>query len=219
MKTNALKGRVYEEKIIEKVEQKSSFRVDDFKDPKNWGLEESQVSMYIDPSEIPLFDPKFFFHSKVTEHEDLRPATEGEIMQKAREDAYGHNKLRAEEYLRSHCSDLEEGFPFICLRLPDVIGPYDGTVRYWAYMKWLKFMQWWPIHFEPVHEVRPLSFVSSEDVTTLIVDIFLQIQVQKTLRDQTDMENGLVKIQQQKFIFSAVSLADYNSDFLKLIHG
>lgn len=138
-----------------------------------------------------MLDPENFFHSRIKEDEDLRPATEGEMIQKAKEDTYGHNKLRAEEYLRSHCLDTEEGFPFICLRLPDVIGPYDGTVRYWAYLKWLSLMNWWPIHYEPIHRVRPLSFVSSEDVTLLIVDILSKIHKKLQKKDQEILDESL----------------------------
>ena len=47
---------------------------------------------------------------------------------------YGNDKLRCEEYLKSHNFDIK----YICLRLPDVIGPYDRSGRFWAYMKWIK---------------------------------------------------------------------------------
>ena len=32
----------------------------------------------------------------------------------------------------------EFDFPYLSLRLPDVIGPYDDTFRYWSYLKWIQ---------------------------------------------------------------------------------
>ena len=32
----------------------------------------------------------------------------------------------------------KNSFPYIILRLPDVIGPYDDTHRYWVYYKWIR---------------------------------------------------------------------------------
>lgn len=51
------------------------------------------------------------------------------------DDDYANDKLRCEEYLKSH---VKEHFRFICLRLPDVIGPWDRSGRFWAYLKWIK---------------------------------------------------------------------------------
>jgi len=45
------------------------------------------------------------------------------------------DKLKAEEYLYHYIK--KEEFPFIILRLPDVIGPFDDTSRFWAYVKWI----------------------------------------------------------------------------------
>ena len=72
------------------------------------------------------------------ENDDIRPHSEKEIRKLAEDEDYGHDKLRCEEYLRSHVSEIESGFPFICLRLPDVIGPYDSTGRLFAYYLWLR---------------------------------------------------------------------------------
>ena len=80
------------------------------------------------------------------ETDDIRPHSEKEIQKLADDEDYGHDKLRCEEYLRSHVADIKEGFPFVCLRLPDVIGPYDSTGRLYAYFLWLKEQALKPIH-------------------------------------------------------------------------
>jgi len=41
---------------------------------------------------------------------------------------YGGGKLEAEKYLHTTCKEI--GFPFVALRLPDVIGPYDNQTGF-----------------------------------------------------------------------------------------
>lgn len=201
-------------------------------DPMNWGILPENVRSDIDPNERPLFDPDNFLHTKVKEDEAIRPPTESEIFYKAALDAYGHNKLRAEEYLNSHCYNRNESFAYVNLRLPDVLGPYDGTVRYWAYLKWFKNMEWWPVHFENIHAVRPLSFVASEDVAALIVTFLDKIEVIKTDIDNSKMDKGKFEggsrvydsingkqIVCQKFEIERNQQARYNGDFLGKVHG
>lgn len=188
---------------------------------KNWGLPPDEIRSDIDPNEKPLFNPECFHHIRIKETEAVRPPTEGEILEKAEMDAYGHNKLRAEEYLRSHCLDHHKGFPFVCLRLPDVIGPYDGTVRYWAYLKWFEYMKWWPVHFEDIHKVRPLSLVASEDVAALITGFVDKIEVFK--HDASQFENKKnpqsEQIIYQKLNIKRTKVAEYGGDFLETVHG
>jgi len=114
----------------------------------------------------------------VREIDDIRPHGEKEIKKLAEDEDYGHDKLKCEEYLRSHVQDLDKGnkfnflgfvlknigFPFVCLRLPDVIGPYDSTCRLWAYVMWIKEMNSKPIHTQPDSRRDKLSFVYSKDV-------------------------------------------------------
>ena len=59
-------------------------------------------------------------------------------------DSYGHviiylnskkHKLCCEEFLLEEID--KESFPFIILRLPDVIGPYDDTGRFFSYILWM----------------------------------------------------------------------------------
>ena len=111
----------------------------------------------------------------VREEEAIRPTDNKKIADKAEDEEYGHDKLKCEEYLRSHCSDLKSGFPYICLRLPDVIGPYDSTGRFWTYMLWIQKMAMWPVHSKREAEEKPLSFVFSKDVTRLVVSLLGKI--------------------------------------------
>jgi nucleoside-diphosphate-sugar epimerase len=52
-------------------------------------------------------------------------------------DGYGNGKLEAEEALLAGVPQ-DSNCQLIFLRLPDVIGPYDGTLRLWAYWHWLR---------------------------------------------------------------------------------
>lgn len=105
------------------------------------------------------------------EDDDIRVESHKEIMRMKDEEEYGHDKLCCEEYLRNHLSKPEDGFSYICLRMPDVLGPYDSTGRFWAYLLWIQQMRGMPIHTKPEAETKPLSFVFSEDVSRLIVSL------------------------------------------------
>lgn len=71
----------------------------------------------------------------VTEDVGVRPADKDQQRKLNGKDSYGHEKLEGEEV-------LEKGLPAGCrcvsLRLPDVVGPFDGTLRLWAYWHWLR---------------------------------------------------------------------------------
>ena len=67
----------------------------------------------------------------VREEKAIRPLWNKEIMASAEDEDYGHDKVKCDEYLKSHAADTRDGFPYICLRLPDVIGPMDSTGRFW----------------------------------------------------------------------------------------
>ena len=49
----------------------------------------------------------------------------------AKADEYGHAKLGGEEVLVKQ--QAAGGFPWVSLRLADVIGPRDTTDRWWVY--------------------------------------------------------------------------------------
>lgn len=85
------------------------------------------------------------------------------------DEEYGNDKLMCEEYLLSHV-DLND-FPYICLRLPDVIGPYDRSGRFWAYMKWIQENEKNPIHINKYSDLRLISLVFSLDVVGLLMSI------------------------------------------------
>lgn len=63
----------------------------------------------------------------------------------------------------------------MCLRLPDVIGPYDSTCRFWAYVMWISDMKKKPIHTQPDSRNDKLSFVFSEDVSDLCVNMLSKV--------------------------------------------
>lgn len=103
----------------------------------------------------------------VKESDSLRPEKDQDIIKLAQQEGYGHNKLRCEEYLKSHAFERRE-IPYVIFRLPDVIGPYDSTNRYWVYLMWMMYMEKWPIHTQDKSETNKLSFVFSEDVAGFI---------------------------------------------------
>lgn len=117
---------------------------------------------------------KEFRDGPIKESDALRPEHDAEVAKLAEQDQYGHDKLRCEEYLRSHV--LKSGdLPYMVFRLPDVIGPYDPSNRYWNYMLWLQSMEKWPIHTQDISESRKLSFVFSEDVAGFIHHLLPEI--------------------------------------------
>lgn len=103
----------------------------------------------------------------VKESDSLRPERDQEIVKFAAGEEYGHNKLRCEEYLKNHVFHNKD-LPYIIFRLPDVIGPYDATNRYWIYFMWMMHMDKWPIHTQDKSDTHKLSFVFSEDVAGFI---------------------------------------------------
>ena len=78
------------------------------------------------------------------------------------------DKLKCEEYLEflrfeSTQKGQEFDFPYLILRLPDVIGPYDDTNRYWSYLKLMS-----------EYEKFQLQIVSFYEKNLLISDNFSQ---------------------------------------------
>lgn len=62
-------------------------------------------------------------------------------------------------------------FPYLSLILPDVIGPYDDTGRYWAYLKWVERCEKEPIEIDQDSEEKKCSLVFSSDVVRLIESV------------------------------------------------
>jgi len=106
------------------------------------------------------------------ETDAIRPQDEKEVKLLKRKDPYGHYKLACEEALVYYQKE-KEGFPWVSLRLADVIGPRDTTNRWWTYQLWVKFYPEIqnPI-FMPGHianKIESLTFV--EDVAKVVTDI------------------------------------------------
>ena len=92
------------------------------------------------------------------------------------DEEYGNDKLRCEEYLSSHVK--QKNFPYICLRMPDVIGPFDRSGRFWAYILWIKNNDKHSIHINKFSDLRRISLVYSKDVVKLLQS-FLELQNDK----------------------------------------
>ena len=76
--------------------------------------------------------------SHVSEGFSKRPNEAGMRKKLRKADGYGDGKLEAEEALAAGISGSGSEHPIraIALRLPDVLGPYDDTLRLWAYWHW-----------------------------------------------------------------------------------
>ncbi|GAB6026910.1 hypothetical protein CHUAL_013555 [Chamberlinius hualienensis] len=79
-------------------------------------------------------------------------------------DPYGHDKLSCEEALSAQRK--QNGFPYVILRLPDVLGARDTTNRYWLYQIWLQNYQHIQLPFKFSYKMAQLrtSFVWIQDV-------------------------------------------------------
>lgn len=73
----------------------------------------------------------------VTEPMCLRPKEASERKRLKKADDYGHGKLECEEALVEGLAEAPNSFG-VALRLPDVLGPYDETLRLWAWWHWLR---------------------------------------------------------------------------------
>lgn len=61
------------------------------------------------------------------ETDAVRPEVDEEVERLSRYHSRGHNRLEAEEALMQQ--RMDGGFPFVILRLPDILGPRDTTYR------------------------------------------------------------------------------------------
>ena len=106
-----------------------------------------------------------------------RPADAASRKRLKKADNYGDGKLEAEEALVEGLKGTTSRA--VALRLPDVIGPFDDTMRLWAY--W----HWWHAGPDNLPQVRktlkrprdasaedpPLAFVFSRDVARFMVHV------------------------------------------------
>uniref|UniRef100_A0A7S1WSK0 NAD-dependent epimerase/dehydratase domain-containing protein n=1 Tax=Alexandrium catenella TaxID=2925 RepID=A0A7S1WSK0_ALECA len=91
---------------------------------------------------------------RVQEAASARPEDEKTRKRLRNADTYGDGKLRAEEALAAALAKDSTAGRAVCLRLPDVIGPFDDTLRLWAFWHWL---QAGPQHPPQVHEKTPAA--------------------------------------------------------------
>ncbi len=137
------------------------------------GLLKDKVGLYIMISTDSVYDVCEKKHDGPSKETDsVRPESKDEQNRLSIYHTYGHNKLEAEEELLNQ--RIEGGFPFVILRLPDVIGPRDTTYRIWIYQLWTKLTQ--EITEKPVKIPYFLldygiSFVYSEDIARTIKEL------------------------------------------------
>ena len=91
-----------------------------------------------------------------------------------RVDSYGFEKLEA-EYILKRAALANERMRYLILRLPDVIGPFDDSGRFWAYLLWLPLHRDAPLQLDNGDQTKPLSFVFSEDVVDVIMGVLAQV--------------------------------------------
>lgn len=99
------------------------------------------------------------------ETDAVRPKDEKEVNLLKKKDPYGHYKLSCEEAL-AHYQRSKEGFPWVSLRLADVIGPRDTTNRWWTYQLWIKFF---PEIQNPIF--MPASVATKVESLTFVEDV------------------------------------------------
>ena len=105
------------------------------------------------------------------EEDAIRPESLDERQSLNSGDNYGHRKLACEELLVEQRAN--GGFPYVILRLPDVIGPRDNTDRWWTYQLWIQFHKviGQPLYMTDNLSQQQISLVYSLDVAKAIVSI------------------------------------------------
>eukprot|EP00931_Biecheleriopsis_adriatica_P016868 TRINITY_DN12298_c0_g1_i1.p1 TRINITY_DN12298_c0_g1~~TRINITY_DN12298_c0_g1_i1.p1 ORF type:complete len:420 (+),score=74.35 TRINITY_DN12298_c0_g1_i1:35-1261(+) len=119
----------------------------------------------------------------VTESASLRPSDPATRKRLRKADSYGDGKLEAEEALAAGLEEAPGSGRGVALRLPDVIGPYDDTLRLWAFWHWLRAGPESPPQVRQAPALKrarvgedqgasseepPLAFVYSRDVARFI---------------------------------------------------
>lgn len=98
-------------------------------------------------------------------------------------DRYGDLKLQCEELLQNRSKEYQ--FAFVALRLPDVFGPRDTTLRWWFYQSWVGLSYFYvnKIDLPKWIENHRVSFVYVHDVARVI----------NILLDNTQAESYLMR--------------------------
>lgn len=122
----------------------------------------------------------------VNECDSTRPADSRTRKRLRKADSYGDGKLLAEEALAAGLAEDSSAGRGVCLRLPDVIGPFDDTMRLWAFWHWLQVSPSNPpqAHIKPDNQavkrrrteapppaLAPLAVVFSRDVARFMVNL------------------------------------------------
>lgn len=129
-----------------------------------------KVGLYILISTDSVYDVCAKLHKGPTlETDAVRPDDPEERAMLAEHHVYGDRKLQAEEELLRQRQD--GGFPFVILRLPDVIGPRDNTFRWWIYQLWTKvstLIDDKPVSIPKFLTSYAVSFVYVDDVARTV---------------------------------------------------
>lgn len=153
-------------------------------------------------------DPKIRREDFIKETHSIRPENEKMIEELNDDEEYGNDKLKCEEYLISHVN-LEE-FPYVCLRLPDVIGPFDRSGRFWAYMKWIAENQKSPVHINKYSNLRLLSLVYSQDVINLLMQLLERIRTKDEVIGRISGQSFNICFDQHTTLLNLINLIAQN---------
>ena len=133
------------------------------------GLLKLRVGLYIYVSTDSVYEVCEKRHDGPTKEEDaIRPQSARKRAKLKKDELYGHNKLACEEVLREQRKS--GGFPYTILRLPDVIGPRDNSLRFWMYQLWIRVHEAieHPVHLPSGVANVPFSLVHVEDVAKAV---------------------------------------------------
>jgi len=113
---------------------------------------------------------------EIVEEDSVRPYEEDEIKRLAKKYKYAHKKLQCEEYLHNHAKDDSQedtAFRYFILRLGEVIGPFDGTLRLFVYLEWMFQSHIKPLILPSSLSTQPISFTYSEDLSCFLSEHLL----------------------------------------------
>lgn len=111
------------------------------------------------------------------EEDSVRPVSATERDRLNQLDSYGNHKLEIEEFLKAERE--KGGIPYVFLRLPDVLGPRDSTLRWWKYQLWIEFQRQLSTPIPIPKRIADLytSYVYVKDVGKA-VELVLKLNVQ-----------------------------------------
>ncbi|CAD8075474.1 unnamed protein product [Paramecium sonneborni] len=128
-----------------------------------YGALRGLCNLYIFISTDSIYDVCKIRQIPITEDQDQRKELSD---QEKKRESYGHNKLKCEEFLQNYV--VEGSFRYVILRLPDVIGPFDDSGRFFALVKWLQQNDKNPIQVDQAVQSEQISLVYSTDVVNCI---------------------------------------------------